>query len=68
MTFRPPRSRATFYPHRHLTYRPPSDKLEVDTNNLPHTHPVYHRTVCFTSDSQLPVYVADYTYSSVRLV
>ena len=42
--------------------------VEIDTNNLSHAHPVYHRTMYFTSDSQLPVYVADYTYSNVRLV
>jgi hypothetical protein len=46
--------------------RPPSDKLEIDTNNLPHMHPVHHRTMSTTSDSQLPVYAVDYAYSNVR--
>ena len=43
---------------------PPSSKLEIDTNNLPHMHPVHHRTMSTTSDSQPPVYAVDYAYSN----
>lgn len=46
--------------------RPPSSKLEIDTNNLPHMHPVHHRTLSTTSDSQPSVYAVDYAYSNVR--
>ena len=42
---------------------PPSSKLEIDTNGLPHMHPVHHRTMSTTSDSQPPVYAVDYAYS-----
>ena len=45
---------------------PPSSKLEIDTNNLPHMHPVHHRTMSATSDSQPPVYAVDYAYSNAR--
>lgn len=44
--------------------RPPSSKLEIDTNNLSHMHPVHHRTMSTTSDSQPPVYAVDYAYSN----
>ena len=43
--------------------RPPS-KLEIDTNRLSHMHPVHHRTMSTTSDSQPPVYAVDYAYSN----
>ena len=46
--------------------RPPSSKLEIDTNNLPHMHPVHHRTLSTTSDSQPPVYAFDYAHSNAR--
>lgn len=47
--------------------RPPSSKLEIDTNSLPHMHPVHHRTMSTTSDSQPPVYAVDYAYSNAHL-
>ena len=46
--------------------QPPCSKLEIDTNNLPHMHPVHHRTLSSTSDSQPSVYAVDYAYSNVR--
>jgi dual specificity MAP kinase phosphatase len=46
--------------------RPPSSKLEIDTDNLSHMHPVHHRTMSTTSDSQPPVYAVDYAYSNTH--
>ena len=46
--------------------RPPSAKLEIDTNDLPHMHPVHHRTMSTTPDSQPPVYAVDYAYSNTH--
>jgi dual specificity MAP kinase phosphatase len=46
--------------------RPPSSKLEIDTNSLSHMHPVHHRTMSTTSDSQPPVYAVDYAYSDAH--
>jgi len=46
--------------------RPPSSKLEIDTNNLSHMHPVHHRTMSTTSDSQPAVYAVDYAYSDTH--
>ena len=46
--------------------RPPSSKLEIDTNNLQHMHPVHHRTMSTTSDSQPSVYAVDYAYSNTH--
>ncbi|KAF9645993.1 hypothetical protein BDM02DRAFT_379927 [Thelephora ganbajun] len=46
--------------------RPPSSKLEIDTNDLQHMHPVHHRTMSTTSDSQPPVYAVDYAYSNTH--
>ena len=45
---------------------PPSSKLEIDTNNLSHMHPIHHRTMSTTSESQPPVYAVDYNYSNAR--
>jgi len=45
---------------------PPSSKLEIDTNNLSHMHPIHHRTMSATSESQPPVYAVDYNYSNAR--
>lgn len=44
----------------------PSSKLEIDTNNLQHMHPVHHRTMSTTSESQPQVYAVDYAYSNGR--
>ena len=45
---------------------PPSSKLEIDTNDLQHMHPVHHRTMSTASDSQPPVYAVDYAYSGTN--
>ena len=45
---------------------PPSSKLEIDTNDLQHMHPVHHRTMSTASDSQPPVYAVDYAYSGTH--